>query len=271
MRFDTLFNEYFYKRKTESKLGLKGVDKAVQEMSKTNFWLLSFLYAFLIIFLITNVLEMVTRAVNPWFFVVIFLILIALAIALGIVNGRAKKELEYYKTQSRVYSKKRIELMTELLAEYGIEANNYEKIKLLMDEAKKNKRKYDYFAQFKKPKKVVYTLLLPCAAYLGKFYAEHKSDALGFDQFIDENKDPITIFLLLLILVFVFSFAIMPSLDSVIKSKYYYHDDFIEDLRQIIVFNGCEYANKQNDNEERDSEPIKEPKAKKQRKNKVVR
>jgi len=258
MRFDTLFHEYYYKRKIKNGTGMEGVDNAIQKMSATNFWLLSFLFSFLILFLFIYVVQAVTNDFNGWYPAVILSIMTMLLISLGYVNGRAKKELEYFETKGREYSSGRINLVKSLLDEYGINASDKERLKLLMEEAKKNKRKYDYFTQFKKPKKVAYTLLLPFAAYLGKFYAEHKAEVDGFNKFLEEIKEPLIVFVLLFFALMVFSFAIMPSLDRVIKARYYCHEEFIEDLRQIILFDGCEFKNKQDDKADKTDKPEKE-------------
>ncbi len=235
MRFDTLFNEYYYSRKGSEKVTVKEIDDTVQKASKSNVLLVSFFVSLLIAAIITNIIQfwIEVPVVIPG---IIWIVDLVLLIIIAIVNSNAKKSYDRVKNIDRKYSKNRINETVSILKEYKIDVTDKETLKLLIDEANENKVKYDCFAQFKKPLKAVYALLVPAAVCVGEKFAEIRLEKESAIDLVNRLQEPIVIFILLTILLLVFSTIVFPELDKLIKCKYYYHDEFIEDIRQIILF-----------------------------------
>lgn len=255
MRFDTLFNEYYYARKAKEKITAEVVNDTVSKSSKTNCWLFSIFLGLLISASVANIVQLWTYV--PAFISGAFWVSAFIAVTiLAIVNSNAQKRYERIKGNGREYSKNRINDTVNLLTEYNIDVNDKDSLKKLVEEAKINKSKYDLFVQFKKPLKAVYALLVPCAVYIGQKFAELRLENESVSSLITRLEEPIIVFFLLLLLILVLSTLVFPELDKIIKGKYYYHDEFMEDVRQIILFYKADKTNNEtakSNNEAEDS------------------
>ncbi len=246
MRFDTLFNQYYYKRKLDERVGIKEIDGIIRKTKTCDFWLVSCFFAFAVIGVFEYIFCLFSNNIPKLLLIIPFVIDIGLLIALAIRYSRAKEEYKFYNTKAKNYSHKRINLIKGLLREYGIDLNDRETLNLLIEEAELNKVKYDSLDQFKKPIKILRALLVPSATifviFLKSFVektaeliAERTSLVVDYEM-INKLGEPLVVLAILIFISLVFSLLIFPELEKLIKRKYYYHEEFIEDVRQIIIF-----------------------------------
>ena len=204
MRFCDLFTEY--------KIEIKKFDKASKGVSwKKLPWqnkLLTILIVIITIvwtiFYVRNMQQMANWTLA------ILLIVIAIGLQIEETTSMLKFRL---KKISRKYSKKR----------------NIEGMKLLIEEAEKQKRKGDCFQDFKKILKNIGVVITTIGLFGQK--------EVLYEKFWGELAIATKIHLVgIIMLLVVLGYVLAPLIIQIISPDYYMYDKFIEDLRQVVLF-----------------------------------
>ena len=211
MRFCDLFTEY--------KIEIKKFDKASKGVSwKKLPWqnkLLTILIVIITIvwtiFYVRNMQQMANWTLA------ILLIVIAIGLQIEETTSMLKFRL---KKISRKYSKKRMKKVINLLKKHQINIHNIEGMKLLIEEAEKQKRKGDCFQDFKKILKNIGVVITTIGLFGQKEVA------------IATKIHLVGIIMLLVVL----GYVLAPLIIQIISPDYYMYDKFIEDLRQVVLF-----------------------------------
>ena len=131
------------------------------------------------------------------------------------------------------YSKKRMNMIINILKNYKININDLDSLNMLIDEAKHAQIQCDYLLPFKKPIKTLGAIIVAIVSFL----ANKISDVAKANEIIY-----ITIQILIIAsLTYIIVFSIIPLLKDFLYRDYNKYDEFIDDLRQIKLF----YAKKQ--------------------------
>lgn len=220
MRFCDLFTEY--------KIEIKKFDKASKGVSwKKLPWqnkLLTILIVIITIvwtiFYVRNMQQMANWTLA------ILLIVIAIGLQIEETTSMLKFRL---KKISRKYSKKRMKKVINLLKKYQINIHNIEGMKLLIEEAEKQKRKGDCFQDFKKILKNIGVVITTIGLFGQK--------EVLYEKFWGELAIATKIHLVgIIMLLVVLGYVLAPLIIQIISPDYYMYDKFIEDLRQVVLF-----------------------------------
>lgn len=235
-RFDTLFNEYYYSRKVNDGISIENIKEAAKQSSKLNIFLFSLLIATLTSMVLSMLISLMFIVDLRVFSGVSFLISIVCVCVLAGYNGNRKSEYKYFKSSGRVYSNSKIATLCKILNEYGIDTKNTDSLKGLLDEAEKNKVKYDYLAQYRKRAKSFSALIVAAVTYIASKGVDYIFDKEKFPTIDDDLLTSILVIVVVLVVIFVANTVMVPLLDNLIKSKYHFHDELMEDIRQLIIF-----------------------------------
>ncbi len=126
------------------------------------------------------------------------------------------------------YSQKRMNMVIEVLHEYGMDVHNINKIDLLINEAQKARIQSDYLLPLKKPFKILAAIIVPIVAYV----AEKIGDAASENEMITMAASIIIIALLIFSLIF----SLTPIVKDILYRDYNKYGELIYDLRQIKLF-----------------------------------
>lgn len=220
MRFCDLFTEY--------KIEIKKFDKASKGVSwKKLPWqnkLLTILIVIITIvwtiFYVRNMQQMANWTLA------ILLIVIAIGLQIEETTSMLKFRL---KKISRKYSKKRMKKVINLLKKHQINIHNIEGMKLLIEEAEKQKRKGDCFQDFKKILKNIGVVITTIGLFGQK--------EVLYEKFWGELAIATKIHLVgIIMLLVVLGYVLAPLIIQIISPDYYMYDKFIEDLRQVVLF-----------------------------------
>lgn len=157
--------------------------------------------------------------------------------ALFIVYYASKdEELEKdYNILSEEYETK-MRILIDLLESSNIDINT-KSIKALIKAANENKEKYNYILPFKRLLKAgisATTVVVPVLVKVTKF-------EISSEYFITL----LTWFLIGMVVALSIYYSVITSVDKHIRKRYFFHEDFITDLNQLILFK--EYYNKKDE------------------------
>lgn len=127
----------------------------------------------------------------------------------------------YYKP----YSRKRMDMLKDLLNNYHIDINDKNKIDLLIEEAQNAQKQCDYLAPLKNSLKILAAIIVPIIAFIAN-KSEFSEDIIRFAI----NS------IVLIILAFPLVFAAIPFLKELFYKNYNKYDELIYDLKQIRLF-----------------------------------
>ena len=153
-------------------------------------------------------------------------VMLIIALIGAILSARDKniqEWIDYYEE----YNKKRIKKLNDLLEEYKIQPdeNNIER---LIEAAKKNQDKYDYF-------KIVKKILGLFCSMLAMLF----SNIAAFSELKISDDGVISLIYVGLLCIVFFSsvyYLAITELDPLLRKRYYFHDTFVYDLMQLGVF-----------------------------------
>ena len=216
MRFCDLFISY--------KIGLKGIKSTIpftklplyRKIAVIAIFSISILSAIFFMFKL-NILALITLVIG----------IISLMIFLIIDSRKTNLELmlrEHYSP----YSKKRIDMVIDVLREYNIDIHNENTINLLIDEAQKAQVQSNYLLSLKKPLKTLAAIIVPIVVYV----AEKIGDNASQDEMITIAVQVIIIILLISSLIF----ALTSIVKDILYRDYNKYSELIYDLRQIKLF-----------------------------------
>lgn len=152
-----------------------------------------------------------------------------LSLILFIIIDSSKNNLKLMlKEHYSPYSQKRMNMLIDILHEYGITVHNTSTIDLLIDEAQKAQIQSDYLLPLKKPLKTLATIIVPIIA----FVAQKIGNAATQDETIDMAIQAIVLALLIFSLIF----SLTPIIKDILYRDYNKYDELIYDLRQIKLF-----------------------------------
>lgn len=213
MRFVDFFIEY--------KIGLKNIKGGIThpQLPLYRKIFLILLFSLTILFIIFALLNNAIGA-----FIILFIIFLMM-FGFSIVDSR-KKNMEatlnnYYKP----YSRKRMDMLKDLLHNYNIDVNDKDKIDLLIEEAQNAQKQCDYLAPLKNSLKILAAIIVPIIAFIAN-KAEFSEDLFRFAI----NS------IVLIILAFPLVFAVTPFLKELFYKNYNKYDELINDLKQIKLF-----------------------------------
>ena len=119
-------------------------------------------------------------------------------------------------------------MIIEILKKYNIDIKNLDSLDMLIEEAKYEQIKCDYLSQFKKPFKLLGSIIIPIIIFVARKISESTAETQMLNMAVS------TIILILLIFSLIFSFA--PIAKDIFYRDYNRYDEFICDLRQIKLF-----------------------------------
>ena len=161
-------------------------------------------------------------------------------IALCIIDNIPKYEIKKIEHRKELYNNT-IEELTTFLSNHSIDKNDKDTLELLLKEAEINKEKYDNIKKIKNSTIKTSTIFFSILTFL-----------LGIITNIDENEKTIndivmselpTIFIIIIVftfLYFVITGIIIPEISLYLNKKYYFHEDFMENIRQLIIESSIE-------------------------------
>lgn len=152
-----------------------------------------------------------------------------ISLAVFIIIDSTKNNLELMlKEHYSPYSKKRMNMVLNILHNYEIDIHNANTIDLLINEAQNAQIQSDYLLPLKKPLKTLAAIIIPIIAYV----AEKIGDTASQSAMITMATQVIIIVLLF--------FSLILSLTTIIKDVFYRdynkYGELIYDLRQIKLF-----------------------------------
>ncbi len=242
MNFDILINEYYKSTKSDKNLILQIIDILKEFFKNTKIPKKErIVFGILCISTLVLIISSIT-----WFFcktnIFIYIMLASLVfmlitvLLLCIIDNIPKYESIKIQNRKELSNKSLEDLTTFLSKEYSIDKNDTETLELLLKEAEINKEKYDNIKKIKNSTVKTSTIFFSIITYL-----------LGIITNIDKNEETLnnivmselpTIFMFIIIftfLHFVITSIIIPEISLLLNKKYYFHEDFMEKLRQIII------------------------------------
>lgn len=129
------------------------------------------------------------------------------------------------------YSKKRMDMTIEVLKKYNIDIKNVDVINLLIEEAKSEQIKYDYFLYFKNAFRILSSVIIPIVLVV----TEKMFEIFKYDQMVIIA----ILSIICTILIYALILTATPIIKDVIYRDYHKYNELIHDLRQIKIF----YAN----------------------------
>lgn len=216
MRFCDLFVSY--------KIGLKSIKNTIP-FTKLPFYR----KIFMIIFLANAIISMIFLVFQRMWGVYTFLALCILLFLVFFIIDSQKRNLELMLKDYYVpYSEKRMLMTINVLREYKIDIHNSELIDMLIEEAKLAQSQCDYIAPFKKPLKILRTVIVPIIAYLVQ----------KLDNVVQADEMFVIVIqiIVLVLLIFALIFVLTPFIKDILYRDYNRYDELICDLRQIKIF-----------------------------------
>lgn len=216
MRFSDLFISY--------KIGLKGI-KSTIPFSK----LPLHRKVALIIFFTSGVTSVILFLLNITIVSCVTFGLGLLTIIIFIILDSMKRNLKNMLDHHYApYSRKRMEMVINVLQSYGIDIHRHDSIDLLIEEAKSAQIQNDYLSPLKKPIKTLGAIIIPIIVYVAQKIGD------------DTTPDEIVPMALQVIVLIILSFSIILSIIPIIKEIFYFdynkYNEFIYDLKQIKLF-----------------------------------
>ena len=148
-------------------------------------------------------------------------------IIFGIVDSSSDKSVNEWLKGYETSNKKRIFKLKELLDEYDVNTDK-DTIESLISATEKNQTKYDYFKNLKLSIGVASTLIVSFVNFLLNFWSVELSDSVFVSLLM------IGCMFIVLYACLYYTFA--TELDPIIRKRYYFHEVFIEDLMQLLIF-----------------------------------
>lgn len=216
MRFCDLFISY--------KLGLKDTKSTIR-FTKLPLYRKVFLVIFLTGIIISGIMLIFIH--NLFAFIPAGLSFFSLIIFF-IIDSQKSNTKEMLEKHYIPYSKKRMNMIIEILKKYNIDIKNLDSLDMLIEEAKYEQIKCDYLSQFKKPFKLLGSIIIPIIIFVARKISESTAETQMLNMAVS------TIILILLIFSLIFSFA--PIAKDIFYRDYNRYDEFICDLRQIKLF-----------------------------------
>lgn len=216
MRFCDIFISY--------KIGLKSIKSTIPFTKLPLYRKIAVIATFAIT--IISALLFMFKLYIPCF--IVFVIGIISLVVFLIIDSR-KNNLELMlKKHYSPYSQKRMNMVIDVLKEYGINVQNINILNLLIDEAQKAQIQSDYLLPIKKPLKILGAIIFPIIAYV----AEKIGDTASQSEMITMAAQIIVIVLLIFSLIF----SLTPIVKDILYRDYNKYSELIYDLRQIKLF-----------------------------------
>lgn len=226
MRFCDIFISY--------KIGLKSIKSTIPFTKLPLYRKIAVIATFAII--IVCVLLFMFKLYIPGF--IVFGISIIFLIVFFIIDSR-KNNLELMlKEHYLPYSQKRMDMVMDILKEYGIDIHNINTLDLLIAEAQKAQIQSDYLLLLRRPLKILGAIVLPIIAYV----AENIGDNTSQSELITMATQIIVIVLLIFSLIF----SLTPIVKDILYRDYNKYNELIYDLRQLKLFYTKEDYSNQN-------------------------
>ena len=162
-----------------------------------------------------------------------------ISLVVFLITDSRKNKLELMlKEHYLPYSKKRMDMVINILEEHGINFQNINTLDLLIDEAQRAQLQSDYLLPLKKPLKILGAIIFPIIAYV----AEKIGDTASQSEMIIIAAQIIVIVLLIFSLIF----SLTPIVKDILYRDYNKYDELIYDLRQIKLFYAKEDSSSSN-------------------------
>lgn len=216
MRFSNFFISY--------KIGLKNI-KSTIPFTK----LPLYRKIFIILVFVLGVLGMLFAFFYCTTVSLLFSISLCVCVILSLVIDSTKKNQdEMLKKHYAPYSAERMSMVCDLLEQYNLKTTDFEKIDLLIEEAKSAQTQCDYYDTLKKPLKTLSAIIIPIVAY----FAQKVGDSASSNELI-----PLLIpILVIIICCYAILFALAPIVKSIVNRDYNKYSQLISDLTQIKIF-----------------------------------
>ncbi len=216
MRFCDLFIAY--------KIGLKEIKNSIPFTKLPLYRKIAVLLTFA--FAILSLFMLICHQVLIALITIIFaLVSIAVFFIIDSTKNNLKTMLQDHYTP---YSKKRMNMVLNLLENYKIDITNASTIDLLIGEAQNAQLQSDYLALLKKPLKTLGTIIVPIVVYV----AQKIGDTANQTEMLTMAVQVI----ILIILSFSLIFAVTPIIKDIAYRDFNKYNDFISDLTQIKIF-----------------------------------
>lgn len=217
MRFCDLFISY--------KIGLKSIENTIIPFTQLP---LHRKFAVIAAFVITIISVFLCIFKLYIFGSIVFGIGIIFLVVFRIIDSK-KTNLELmFKEHYSPYSKKRMDMLIDVLKEYDINLQNINTLDLLIDEAQKAQIQSDFLLPLKKPLKIFGAAIFPIITYTAK----KNGDTASQNEIIIMAVQ-IIIFALLILSLFI---SLGPIVKYILYRDYHKYDELIYDLRQIKLF-----------------------------------
>lgn len=216
MRFCDFFISY--------KIGLKGIKSTIPFTKLPLYRKIAVITIFVISML--SIILFICKFIKTGF---IALLAELIAIAFFTILDYKERNLKtMLKDHYLPYSQKRMNMVMEVLHDYGITIHDFNSIDLLIEEARNAQIQSDYLALLKKPLKTLGAIIIPIVAYIAQ------KIETPFTQ-----NEIITMAALAIAIVLII-FSIMLALSTIVKDILYHdynkYSELIYDLRQIKLF-----------------------------------
>ena len=154
---------------------------------------------------------------------ILMLIIVLIIAGVSLSDKNIKKDIDY----SKKHNKERLKELDKLLCKYSIKYDK-DTFDHLIEAAQRNQKKYDYYANAKR----VFGLLCSLLALL------FTALTTVYDIKLPVDTLPSIIYIGLLCATFFLSvyFIGVTELDPILRKRYYFHDAFIYDVLQLLVF-----------------------------------
>jgi hypothetical protein len=220
MRFCDLFISY--------KIGLNNIN------NPTSFNKRLFYTKFFIILSVFTAIYLTFILFNQTFYTCILVVMVIFLIVMSYILHYRNRDIKAILENSYIpYSKKRMNMIIDILKNYKININDLDSLNILIDEAKHAQIQCDYLLPFKKPIKTLGAIIVAIVSFL----ANKMSDVAKPNEIIYINIQ----ILIIASLIYFLIITLRPLLKDFLYRDYNKYDEFIDDLRQIKLF----YAKKQ--------------------------
>lgn len=226
MRFNNFFMEY--------KLRLKEIRWNIP-WSRLPFYRKVSLIAFIVVASVYMIFVLPKEQVDSMFFCVVSVIFILIFIIIigifSLIDSKKRNRRKMLEEHYKPYSRARINMLVELLKNYGIKLNRadgFDKIDLLIEQAEENKIKDNPLLEVSKPLKLFGTIVIPAILFVATKIAEGLT--------IENLVALAILYVVMLAMIFAIIFSLKSLITVIIYPDYYKYEELIYDLKQLKIF-----------------------------------
>ena len=216
MRFSDLFISY--------EIGLKSI-KSTIPFTKLPTYRKVFMIFFIASMILSGIIWLITQR---YFSAIPMGIGILSIIIFWIIDSRKNNLQIMLNDHYAPYSRRRMQMVIDVLAEYNINIRDLKSIDSLIEEAKLAQKEYDYINDIKKSFKALKAMTIPIIVFI--------AEKIGDNVKTNEMIEMAIVLMTIIILIFALIFLLEPIINELFHINYNKYQKLIDDLRQIKLF-----------------------------------